>query len=195
MSLKVINPIWFDSRMTFLQYLFHYFHILFLNCIFHLPIKQNCDEMHFVSYKYLACSINENHFVNSYKIKNCTTCSFPNCPLQTDYEVALRGYECHAHAGICVGRRVWRHNTVIVSLKYLNNSTFMQCQSHVYILYTLFSGSLYFFLMFQSYRELSNSHIVTCFQDFSLSIIDRMISQTVYEMKKTYNIDIKACIR
>ena len=27
-------------------------------------------------------------------------------------------------------------------------------QSQVYILYALFSGSLYFFLMFQSYREL-----------------------------------------
>ena len=30
----------------------------------------------------------------------------------------------------------------------------MQRKSPVYILYTLFSGWLYFFLMFQSYREL-----------------------------------------
>ena len=45
----------------------------------------------------------------------------------------------------------------------------MQRQSQVYIPCTLFSGSLYFFLMFQSQHEIVNLHIETCFQDFSLS--------------------------
>ena len=81
-----------------------------------------------------------------------TACPWDNNTRFLDF---FRGDECHARASICVGRRVWRHNT---ALKFLwntwTNFTFMRQQSHVYIPYTFFSGLLYFFVMFQSYCEL-----------------------------------------
>ena len=89
----------------------------------------------------------------------------------------IKGDECRTRASICIRRRVWHHNTALSFLwNTWTNFTFMQRQSHVYIPYNLFSGSLYFFPMFQSYRELV---IITLqfayrnirFQDFSLSII------------------------
>ena len=67
--------------------------------------------------------------------------------------LAFKGDKCCERASICVGHRVCRHNT---TLKFLWIFTFMQRQSHVYIPYSLFSGTFYFFLMFQSYTELKN---------------------------------------
>ena len=66
-----------------------------------------------------------------------------------------------------------------------------QLTTCIYSVYFIFWIAL-LFLMFQSCRELvvSTLQIKTCFQDFSLSIIttddhiDRIISQTVYVMKK-----------
>ena len=87
---------------------------------------------------------------------------------------------------------------VIDSVKYLNNFTFMQRQSHEYYPYVVFSGSLYFFLMFQSYRELviialyyayrnifSTFFIINHYNWRSNQLwhIDRMFSQTIHVMK------------
>ena len=95
--------------------------------------------------------------------------------------------------------------SVIASLKF----SFMQRQSHVYIPYTLFSGSLYFFLMFHSYHELVIITLQFAFRNmFSRFFtfnhcnwrskqpwhIDWMFSQTLCK-EKTHNIDINTCIK
>ena len=84
----------------------------------------------------------------------------------------------------------------------------MQRQSPVYILYTLFSGSLHFFLMFQSYRELIIITLQFAYQNmfsrfFTFIPTDNQINLgTLIEFfftdclcnERTHNIDINTCI-
>ena len=110
----------------------------------------------------------------------------------------LRGNECRALASICVGRRVWRHNTALYSFFEILEIIFAFMQSHVYIPYNVISGSLYFF-MFQSYRDLAIITFQFAYRNMFSRLItfnhynrrsnqpwhnDRMFSQTVYVMKK-----------
>ena len=79
-----------------------------------------------------------------------------------------------------------------------------------YIPCTIFSGSLYFFLMIQSYRELVIITLHLAYRNmfsrfFTVNHfnwrsnqpwhIDIMFSQTVFVMEKTHIIDINTCIK
>ena len=98
------------------------------------------------------------------------------------------------HASICIGCRIWHHNT---ALQFLRNTWIFYIDAflhhlgrHHHHLPPSFSGSLYFFLMFQPYRELVLKHVFNIFnyhskwQSNQPWHYDRMFSQIVYVMKE-----------